>query len=999
MSIIASLGNLFARALGRTGPAVSGTSQVANLSQAPEQTRQQIDPKIWSTPSLKTIKSKDNFHEFRLANGMKVIVKQAKGTQLSAQLRFAAGSAKDPQGCEGLAHFLEHIACSNTENFGKEIFATAGLHGGSFNAHTGYGETVYKILLPHDKSDLALKLLASIMSRVRIDPQEFAKEKGIICSEIVMHGASPARKVHRRLQEILYGQGHPYTRDVLGTKASVEATRIEDLEKFYREEYVPNNATLVISGDFDLEQLKATVNKYFADLKPRPESKEKDLSLGIKPSSERKNIMRDDALVAGSYYIYALPKFNHRETLIAQLVSAALSGGLDSRLSRKLVDGEATQGKASALAVDADYDTDKFKGHYYIYAKPMEENLDQNMHKISEVIDAELQDIAANGLSSQEFERVIRRMENSEIYSDDHQHAKIGGVVGYDENGEDWAKYFLRLDDIKTITNDEIKAFVNKYLRPDNRHSLRVYGKGKELGDGFAQLAKQANPDTKGKSADEQIMDASRFKKLVELSGGLSGLQVNMQGLDKVKYPNSMQLYHKYDRDLPLCFVDVNFPGGTLLLPEKKSHVPAMLSAMLAATGTYNPHTSKTLDKQSIENLKIALGMRFGIGLSVDTGGMHLATLSKNLDASLALAAEIMNYPALLETNNPDIVKRVEEEFARQKQSTIDIIKNMQKFPAMLASEKFSQAIYPSEHFFYQRDSDAAIKRIEETTLADLRNYYRQYMHAGKAQITAVGDISRTDLERKFMPMLDAWNNSAKLNARNLDYSRLAPVAPKPMSVQVVEANDAKPESFVIMGNPMDIKVDDPDYYAAMLANSVLGGGAKSRLFESIREEHGLAYHISSMFSSLRHGCGPFTISLGCDPKNIKKAVREVMNTTNKFLQGGMSPEELELAKLELKKSFALHAFNSRASTCSTLSELQLRDKDDKFINNVDKIIDSITMEQVMTAARKFILPENFTVVATVPKGFKEKQQVASSQRYNAHYKQSGQASSVAMAA
>jgi predicted Zn-dependent peptidase len=118
----------------------------------------------------------------------------------------------------------------------------------------------------------------------------------------------------------------------------------------------------------------------------------------------------------------------------------------------------------------------------------------------------------------------------------------------------------------------------------------------------------------------------------------------------------------------------------------------------------------------------------------------------------------------------------------------------------------------------------------------------------------------------------------------------------------------------------------------------------------------------------------PFCISLGCDPKNIKNCIHEVYKIVQDFLTKGPTHEELELAKNDIKKSFALYKLNSRSSTAGTLTNLQYRNKDEQFVNNFSKMIDSITLEQVISAGRKFILPKNFTMVATVPKGFNQAQ-------------------------
>ena len=433
-----------------------------------------------------------------------------------------------------------------------------------------------------------------------------------------------------------------------------------------------------------------------------------------------------------------------------------------------------------------------------------------------------------------------------------------------------------------------------------------------------------------------------------------------------------MQLFFKQDSSLPLVFADVNFEGGSLSVPEEMSSSLGMLNSLLAETGTYNPNSKRRLDKQEIEKLEESLGMSFHQGTGIDTGHIHLASLSKNTERALALANEQLCYPAILATENPEIVKIVEEEFARQKKQSIDMMRMIHNvLNGIEAAETFAKAIYPKGHKHYQKTLEEAIKDIENIKLDDVRRLYQQLFHAQNAQITVVGDINKQDIDSKLVPMLDSWNEAQHGSQRKADYSRIAEVPAPKASLKLITSKDNKPETTVIIGNPMGIQQDDADYLPAMLANQILGSGFNSRLFAKVREERGLVYSIGSMIMPMRNGSGPFTINLGCDPKNTKHAISETVATVNKFLEEGITEQELDLAKSSAKKGFAMHQFNSRASTCSALSGLQLRDKDENYVNNFDKEIDSITKEQVMAAAQKFIKPKNFTIVATKPKDFR----------------------------
>ncbi len=925
--------------------------------------------KIWAKPSLREIKAKEDFSEFELANGMKVIFKQSKGNGIDASIRFDSGASKDPKNKSGLAHFLEHIVVSNTKEFGKEIDDVVRINGGYVNAMTGNDYTKYVVTLPKDKLDLTLRILKSYMSPLNYDDQVLAKEKGIVCSELKMTEANPQRKAHFIFQETLFGKDHPLTKDPIGTSNDVISFTKADLDKFHQDEYVSNNATLVISGDFDKTQFKNLVSRHFGAFKPNEKLIKLDASLGIKSSEQKDHLLKDDTLISSLDYVYKIQKFNHKDNLISDLISQALSSGDDSRLRKKLVDGEINAGKAVALELGCFSHTTKDYGHFIISSKPLDNNREANLKVIVDTIEKELADIAANGLQEKEFSRLIRILENREIYKKDFQHADLGAVENYFQNASVWTLSLNYLRDLKSITNDDIKQFVQKYLVKENRYSFTTVGKGSGFDGGYKNALKD-NLVKVAKQEPEKILDAQKLDHIKSHSRGISNVSAELNDLQKFQSANGMNVFFKEDHSLPVVFMEASFKGGSLSAPKQDEIALSMLIGILAETGSYNPQTGKRLDKKDLEKLRILLGASFSQGSSLDSASLGFRTLSKNLNPTLGLMNEVLNNSALLETNNPQVVKSVEAELERVKKGALDILEIMRKRPGVKASEKFSNTMYPIGHQFNHEPIEKQIARIKSLTLDDLRKIYKKHFHAKNAKITVVGDIKKEEINSKIVPFLDSWNKQYQESVIEPDYSRIAKVEAPKASLNIVSSDNNEPQSLVMIGNPAEITEDSPDHYPALIANKILGSGMSSRLFSEVREQKGLVYHIGSSIDILRKGCGPFQVSLGCDPRNIKKSLAATLSAINKFLVGGVSPQELELAKSQIKKSFAMNALETRLSTIGTLSGLQDRDKDEAFINNFNKMIDSITVEQVNNAARKFIKPKNFTIVATKPKDF-----------------------------
>lgn len=929
--------------------------------------------KIWSKPAVKEVKSKEDFSEFELANGMKVIFKQSKGTEITASLKFDSGASKDPKGKEGLAHFLEHIVVSNTKEFAKEIDEVVSLNGGFVNAMTGNDFTSYILKLPKDKADLSMRILRAYMSELNYDQKTLEKEKGIVSAELKMMEAKSSRKAGLYAQEMLFGKGHPLTKDPGGTSKAVQSLTKTDLDEFYSNEYVPNNATLTISGDIDKVQFKNLVSRYFAPIKANPNLKKIDASKGIKSSEQKVHELKDDTLVSSLDYIYKVPKFNHKDELITSLLEEALSGGYDSRLKKKLVDGGANSGKAVVLGVSASANINKDYGHFSIHAKPLDENREANLRLVKKVVDEELNDISQNGLEKNEFERLIRVLENREIFKKDSQHADLSTVGSYSQNGEDWTLGLNYLDDLKKITNEDIKNYVQKYLLTNaNRHELKITGSGKGFNADYKNSLKDKTVDAKGDK--HELLSAEKLDHIKSLSRGVSNLDAKITGLDKIQTQDGMQVFLKEDHSLPVIMLKSHFDGGSLAVDEKDKTALSFLDSILSETGTYNPKSKRRLTKQDIEKLEIELGANIDQNSYVteDRSGIGFSVLSKNLNKGLGLMNEILNNPALLDETNPVLIKELEAALAREKKSRLDMMKIFAKMPAVKASQKLINSMYPKGHFFAAKIIPEVMKEVQNITLDDLRRIYKQIYNINPSKVSVVGDITKGDLDQKVLPVLRSFSKeNPPSNTKQLDYKRMASVDAPKSSFSVVSSDNNEPESTVMMGNPAEITEESDDYHAALIANKILGAGMSSRLFSKVREENGLVYHISSDLMPLRKACAPFTISFGCDPRNVKKSITATLATVKDFLKQGVTKEELELAKSKIKKSFAMGALNSRSGTCGLLSDVQLKNKDEKFINNFSQMIDAISLEQVNATARKFIKPQNFTIVATKPKDFK----------------------------
>jgi zinc protease len=841
--------------------------------------------KFWSAPQIRAVDSKKDFTEYQLQNGLKVIFKKSKGAKLKTQLTIHSGSAKDPKGRSGLAHFLEHIVVSNTAEFQDDLSKVININGGSFNAFTSSEQTTYPLQLPKDKLDLALRIYRGYMSPPRFDEKVLTKEKAVIHSELKMVEASPVRKGILKIQEAIFGKEHPLSRPPIGDNESIQAINQDDLQRFFKSEYVPNNATLSISGDLNDAQVKKLIEKYFADLEANPNTKRPDFSKTFQASSQNEILIKDSTLNTEFNQIYKINGFNHKENLILSLVTAALAKGDRSRLVRKLIDGEVNNGKAVATSLVVSPSMSKDYGYFVVSATPLSENVDQNTKIIEKVVNDELEDIAQNGLKETELKRIVQELELSEIYQRDDNHANLGLVTNYALNDKDWKQALDYLDDIRSITNDDIKSFVGKFLNASNRKTLKIFGHGNEFTSEYKKSLTDVNPG--GVISQEQSpdkLDSLKLEQIKQLAGGLSNFDVKLTDLKKYKLDNGMKVYLKEDHDLPIAFTCVDFMGGQIAFDVKDQLSIRLLESLVSEVGIYKADQAKHFDKQALEAISTHLGTAVKFSSGVDYTSIEISTLTKNYDKAMVFIKELFTNTALLETKNLNIVKIVNDKFSQIKKTTIDSLEKLKKESVADLSRTFLNSIYPKNHHYHKLNPDEAINYIKSMTLDDLRSMYDRVYNPKDAFITAVGNLTRANIDNSLVPVLDSLSSCRKLDKAVPDYSKIAPVEAQKSSLQFINSNDTKPESSVIIGNPTEVLVDSPEYYPSKLANAILGESFSSRLFADIRERQGLVYRIGSNLTSHRKGSGPFQIQLSGDPRNLKKTIAATCSCVNKFL-------------------------------------------------------------------------------------------------------------------
>lgn len=403
------------------------------------------------------------FEEYNLDNGLHVILHQDKSAPVViTSVMYHVGSKDENPSRTGFAHFFEHLLFEGTKNIGRgEWFKIVTANGGNNNANTSEDRTYYYEVFPSNNLQLALwmeseRLMHPVINQIGVDTQnEVVKEEKRLRVDNQPYGNLIAA-VKQNMYRV-----HPYRWAPIGSMEHLDAATLEEFQAFNKKFYIPNNAVLVVAGDFDPAQAKQWVKDYFSAIPKGAEVKkqkfeEAPITETIKATYQDPNI-QIPMMVA----TYRTPSMKTRDARVLDMISSYLSDGKSSKLYKKVVDD-----KKMALQIGAFNYSQEDYGMYILYGLPMGQNTTEGLLK---EVDEEIVKLQKDLISEKDFQKLQNKFENQYVNSN----ASVEGIA------ENLASFYLLYGDVnlinteiemyRSITREEIREAAKKYLNPNQR--------------------------------------------------------------------------------------------------------------------------------------------------------------------------------------------------------------------------------------------------------------------------------------------------------------------------------------------------------------------------------------------------------------------------------------------------------------------------------------------------------------------------------------------------
>lgn len=420
---------------------------------------------LWLAACASPALAKLDAKHYELPNGLKVVVVERPGTEVVTHMMwFDVGSTYEPQGKSGIAHYLEHLVFKETEELGvNEYSRRIEAMGGNNNAFTGRDFTAYYVSIGAQHLEEVMDLEAERLQRLQPSQESFDSEKGVILEERAMRiDNQPVQQLQESMLSALF-RHHQYRIPIIGWEHEIKALTLKDAMDFYHHYYQPRNATMLVVGDVEANEVYALARKHFGNWRPQPEAKQLLLVEPPRKGEITIKLHHPGVRQPQWLYMYTAPSLGVGDQKIIfplMVLSELLGSGKTSLLYKKMAVEE-------QLVIDTGCDYDDFMrgpGTFTVYATPREGASREDFYRAYQHI---VRNVAENGVSAEELTRVKNKLKAASVYSRDGNTAiayMLGQllVLGKDES------YFNRWEDsIDAVGNYDIKAAAALLLKSD----------------------------------------------------------------------------------------------------------------------------------------------------------------------------------------------------------------------------------------------------------------------------------------------------------------------------------------------------------------------------------------------------------------------------------------------------------------------------------------------------------------------------------------------------
>lgn len=880
-----------------------------------------------------------DYEKYKLKNGLEVILHQDKSDPITAvAIQYHVGSNREVPGKTGFAHLFEHIMFQESQNVGQDqFFKLIQGNGGTLNGGTWQDGTIYFEVVPNSALEMSLWLEADRMGFLlpTATYDAFLNQQEVVQNEKRQnYDNRPYGQTSYIIGKLLYPEGHPYNWTTIGSLEDLQNATLKDVHDFYKKWYGPNNATLVVAGDFDVDKTKEWIEKYFGSIPASaPVQSIKPMRVTL---DKQKRAAYEDNFAQSPELTMVFPTVEQytKDSYALDVLADLLGKGKKSPLYKVVVED-----KKLAPSVSTNQNSSEIAGDFRIRIRAFP---NVSLKDVEKAIFESFDKFEKDKFTEKDLERTKAGIETNFYNSISSVLGKAYTLAGY--NIFAGSPDFLNqdLNNSLSVTMDDVWDVYNKYIKNKNYVLTSFVPKGKldlaaDNSPLFVIPGENLNSFTEEQKLEKRNLPENQVK-VEKIKSDFDRSKIPALGPDPaLKTPevwsnelsNGLKIYGIEQNELPLVDFQINIKGGMLLDDKNKIGISNLLAKMLMQ-GT------KSKTPVELEEAIDDLGSRINVYSTNESIVIQANCLSSKFDETFNLAKEILFEP-----------RWDEKEFERVKNETIENIKRNKTSAAATASNVFQKLVY-GENNILSNDLMGTEKSVSAITLDDLKNYYKNNFAPQITNIVIAGNVNENNAVDKFKSLEENWNK------HEVNFPEVPTPAPLKASVCYFIDFPGARQSEIRIGS-LGPAFTDPDFFKAIIMNYKLGGSFNGIVNMILREEKGYTYGARTNFSGTEYP-GYFVASAGVQSNATLESVQIFRDEMNKY-RNGISAEDLDFTKNALIKSNALR-FETLAALRGMLTQIAKYNLPFDYVIDQEKQVYEMTLDEHKQLAQKFIQPD-----------------------------------------
>ena len=820
---------------------------------------------------------------------------------------YRVGSRFEVAGQTGATHILEHLMFKGSESFnrerGTEIARVLHRVGAAFNATTWLDRTNYYEVLPVDQLPLAIEIEADRMRGALIRDSDLESERTVVLNELDSGENDPFELLMKSSFALAFLE-HTYHHPTIGWRGDVERISAEVLRGFYDTYYHPDNATVVIVGDIDEQSALSQVESGFGALPSAPGAFPQVAVREGEQRGERRFEIHRAGEVGGLAMTWHIPEGLHPDLPALSVLTQVMGEGVTSRLYQRLVETNRCLG-VHAFAMEL-HDP----GVFQIFAT-LVPGIDHR--EVETVIRAEVEALRSQPPTSEEVARALAQTRTDLAFHHESPGQIMTGLTEAVAMG-DWRRFVRELERVQAVKADDLQQVATTYLTDLN---LTV---GWFVPDGVGGESSAAEPRPR------PCFFNKPFAKRVsshELPGG-ARLQV-------LANPHA-----------PTVTIAGTLRAGPALATNGRFAVPGLTASMLER-GTVDHGRLELARELEDHGLQLFVQASASTPMTVSFSAQGL---SEELPRLAALLLEVLSRPTFPTEELDKLREQILGGLVRERQETF-----------ARAYAALTRRLYPAGHPLHRRPIEAREREVSAIQREDLAAFHAAVYGPATMVLAVVGQVEAERVASVFAEQLAGWGGATAAEPAPPEDEEPAP------SEELIQIAD-RPNLEVFLGHRGSLRRGDPEYPAAVLANSCLGQSTlTSRLGMVVRDREGLTYGIYSRFFGTLQLAGPWATFFGVSAANLERAVDLSRAVISDYVTEGPTEEELADERSALSGAYRV-GLATNAGVARELVTTLTAGEDAARLDHYPEQLLAVDREQVMAAIRRHLHPEQLVLTA-----------------------------------